>query len=232
MNVVQAAPPYSLWRYCDSGALRRSIPGGGPTYEYIAADEQGYQPDRSAAPARPHSRSSIGTRQRKPASDEPRQSWLDGGITRRRAHPGDCRRPNAPFQSPGLLRECRTCRLYTAPDELQAAHTHDIALAVSGRTDLFLLTNLITRTASWIAPNSTRRRLRALDRVRATELSENLPLNPRIGTAGWNPADLWLAASVVRDMAALAGVESPWDYWGIGRVICATRQVAPVSLCR
>jgi len=34
------------------------------------------------------------------------------------------------------------------------------------------------------------------------------------------------AASVMRDMAALAGVETlPWDYWGIGRVICATHQV-------
>jgi hypothetical protein len=36
----------------------------------------------------------------------------------------------------------------------------------------------------------------------------------------------FVAASVMRDMAALAGVESlPWDYWGIGRVICATHEV-------
>jgi hypothetical protein len=35
-----------------------------------------------------------------------------------------------------------------------------------------------------------------------------------------------VAASVLRDMAALAGIESlPWDYWGIGREICATHQV-------
>lgn len=36
----------------------------------------------------------------------------------------------------------------------------------------------------------------------------------------------FVAASVIRDMAALAGVESlPWDYWGPGRAICATHQV-------
>jgi len=36
----------------------------------------------------------------------------------------------------------------------------------------------------------------------------------------------FVAASVLRDAAALAGIESlPWDYWGPGRAICATHQV-------
>lgn len=35
-----------------------------------------------------------------------------------------------------------------------------------------------------------------------------------------------MAASVMRDVAALAGIERlPWDYWGPGRAICATHRV-------
>jgi hypothetical protein len=38
--------------------------------------------------------------------------------------------------------------------------------------------------------------------------------------------DWFVATSVMRDAAALAGIESlPWDYWGPGRAICATHQV-------
>jgi hypothetical protein len=37
----------------------------------------------------------------------------------------------------------------------------------------------------------------------------------------------FVAASVLRDAAALAGIESlPWDYGGPGRAICATHQVS------
>jgi len=36
----------------------------------------------------------------------------------------------------------------------------------------------------------------------------------------------FIAAAVLRDAAALAGIEClPWDYWGPGRSICATREV-------
>jgi hypothetical protein len=39
--------------------------------------------------------------------------------------------------------------------------------------------------------------------------------------------DWFVAASVLRDAAALAGIETlPWDYWGPGRAICATHQVS------
>jgi hypothetical protein len=53
-------------------------------------------------------------------------------------------------------------------------------------------------------------------------------LNP--GICGVSLAGItgeWLvAASVLRDAAALAGIESlPWDYWGPGRAICTTGQV-------
>lgn len=43
-----------------------------------------------------------------------------------------------------------------------------------------------------------------------------------VGIAGaW-----FVAASVLRDAAALAGIEAlPWDYWGIGRDICTARAV-------
>jgi Transglutaminase-like superfamily len=38
----------------------------------------------------------------------------------------------------------------------------------------------------------------------------------------------WIAASVVRDAAALAGIESlPWDRWGLARSFHATRNVTP-----
>jgi hypothetical protein len=38
--------------------------------------------------------------------------------------------------------------------------------------------------------------------------------------------DWFVAASVMRDVAALARIETlPWDYWGPGRTICATRQI-------
>lgn len=37
----------------------------------------------------------------------------------------------------------------------------------------------------------------------------------------------FIAAAVLRDAAALAGIEClPWDYWGPGRSICAMREVA------
>jgi hypothetical protein len=38
----------------------------------------------------------------------------------------------------------------------------------------------------------------------------------------------WIAASVVRDAAALAGIESlPWDHWGLADAFHATRHVTP-----
>jgi len=38
--------------------------------------------------------------------------------------------------------------------------------------------------------------------------------------------DWFVASSVLRDAAALAGVEClPWDYWGLGRSFCAQHRV-------
>jgi hypothetical protein len=56
------------------------------------------------------------------------------------------------------------------------------------------------------------------------------------GTCGVSFAGIagtwFVAASVLRDAAALAGVESlPWDYWGPGRAICATHQVSEEQAC-
>jgi hypothetical protein len=43
----------------------------------------------------------------------------------------------------------------------------------------------------------------------------------------------WLATSVLRDAAALAGVEAlPWDTWGMGVPIKAARDVTPEQATR
>uniref|UniRef100_UPI001C2089DC hypothetical protein n=1 Tax=Acidisphaera sp. L21 TaxID=1641851 RepID=UPI001C2089DC len=51
------------------------------------------------------------------------------------------------------------------------------------------------------------------------------PANCGVSFAGIEGA-WFVAASVLRDAAALAGIETlPWDYWGPARTICATRLV-------
>jgi hypothetical protein len=42
----------------------------------------------------------------------------------------------------------------------------------------------------------------------------------------------FVAAAILRDAAALAGIEAlPWDYWGPGRRFCESRRVTPEQAC-
>ncbi len=58
--------------------------------------------------------------------------------------------------------------------------------------------------------------------MRAGEVDPGICGLPYAGIAGaW-----WIAASVIRDAGALAGIEAlPWDFWGLGQVFQATREV-------
>ena len=115
------------WGCSCSGRTRcpAFIPGGRPGDECAAAEEQGYQPYRRAMPSRSNCGSSSGLRRRQPASDEPCQTWPDGGVTRRRTHPGGSRFPGAPFRGHGRARgngatsnptlRCSTERVGTRP---------------------------------------------------------------------------------------------------------------------
>jgi hypothetical protein len=58
--------------------------------------------------------------------------------------------------------------------------------------------------------------------VRAGELDPSLCGLPSAGIAG----EWWIAASVVRDAGALAGIEGlPWDAWGLASSFHSTREV-------